>query len=330
MEELYLITGAAGHLGSVITRLLIQEGKNVRALVLPKEEHIPEKAEIYYGNVVDKESLKPFFHKLQGKEVYVIHCAGIVSIASKYNEKVFQVNVDGTKNVVDLCREHSVKKLVYVSSVHAIPEGEEGVTIKETTSFSPDQVVGLYAKTKAEATAYVLQEAQKGLNVSVVHPSGIVGPYDYGKGHITALILEYCKGRLFSGMKGGYDFVDVRDVADGVLRALRWGKSCECYILSNQFYHVSELLEMLHEITGKRRVWLNLPLWFVKGTAGLSELYYKLRKQPPLFTSYSIYTLGTYAVFSHEKADAELGYTVRDMKDTLKDTVAWLKEIKKI
>lgn len=149
-------------------------------------------------------------------------------------------------------------------------------------------MIGLYAKTKAEATAYVLQEAQKGVNVSVVHPSGIVGPYDYGKGHITALILEYCKGRLISGMKVGYDFVDVRDVADGVLRALRWGRSCECYILSNQFYHVSELLEMLHESTGKRRVWLNLPLWFVKGTAGLSELYYKLRKQPPLFTYYSI------------------------------------------
>ncbi len=326
MEKVYFVTGAAGHLGSVVTQQLIKTGKSVRALVLSNEQHIPEMAEIYFGDVRDKQSLKPCLENLNGRDLVVIHCAGIVSIASKFDQAVYDVNVTGTKNVVDLCREYNVSKLVYVSSVHAIPEKPSGVEITEITEFNPDHVVGLYAKTKAEATAYVLDAAAQGLNASVVHPSGIVGPYDHGRGHITTLVMDYYKRRLTSGINGGYDFVDVRDVADGIIAACDKGRQGECYILSNQFFKVSEILAMLHEVTGKRSIKHFLPLWFVKATAPLAELYYKILKQPPLFTSYSIYTLNSNALFSHEKATAELGYRTRDMKETLKDTVNWLKE----
>lgn len=326
MEKLYFVTGAAGHLGSVITQQLIKNGKNVRALVMPNENHIPEKAEIYFGNVCDKSSINPCFENLNGRELVVIHCAGIVSIASKFNQAVFNVNVAGTKNIVDLCREHGASKLVYISSVHAIPERPNGITITEISEFSPDNVVGLYAKTKAEATAYVLDAARQGLNACVIHPSGITGPYDCGRGHITTLVIDYYKRRLTSGVNGGYDFVDVRDVANGIIAACDKGRKGECYILSNKYYEVREILAMLQEITGKSKIRNFLPLWFIKTMAPLAELYYKILKQPPLFTSYSIYTLNSNALFSHEKATAELGYTTRDMNETLSDTVKWLKE----
>ena len=326
METLYLITGAAGHLGSVITRKLVETGKLVRALAIPNEKHLPEKAEIYLGDVCDKESIRPCFENLNGCNLIVIHCAGIVSIASKFNQAVFDVNVTGTKNIVDLCREYNVSKLIYISSVHAIPEKPAGITTTETSEFNPDHVVGLYAKTKAEATAYVLNAAGQGLNACVVHPSGITGPYDYGRGHITTLVIDYYKQRLTSGVNGGYDFVDVRDVADGIIAACDKGKQGGCYILSNKYFKVCEILTMLHEITGKRKIKSFLPLWFVKATAPLAELYYKILKQPPLFTAYSIYTLNSNALFSHQKATTELGYTTRDMKETLNDTVNWLKE----
>ena len=326
METLYLITGAAGHLGSVITRKLVETGKLVRALAIPNENHLPEKTEIYFGDVCDKESIRPCFENLNGCNLIVIHCAGIVSIASKFNQAVFDVNVTGTKNIVDLCREYNVSKLIYISSVHAIPERPAGITMTEITEFNPDRVVGLYAKTKAEATAYVLNAAGQGLNACIVHPSGITGPYDYGRGHITTLVIDYYKQRLTSGVNGGYDFVDVRDVADGIITVCDKGKHGECYILSNKCFTVCEILTMLHEITGKKKIKSFLPLWFVKATAPLAELYYKILKQPPLFTAYSIYTLNSNALFSHQKATTELGYTTRDMKETLSDTVNWLKE----
>lgn len=327
MNELYLITGAAGHLGSTLVRRLLELNKHVRALVLPNEKHVPEGAiEICYGDVRNKESLLTFFDNPQDKDLIVIHCAGIVSIATKYQQQVYDVNVSGTKNIIDLSQQHQVKKLVYVSSVHAIPEKKKGETIYEVSEFNPEEVVGLYAQTKSEATSYVLEAAKTGLNASVVHPSGIAGPFDYGRGHITALVIDYCKGRLTSGVKGGYDFVDVRDVADGIIACVEKGGRGECYILSNEYFSVRELLYLLHDITGKKEIKRLLPLWFLNVFASSAELYYKLLKRPPLFTPYSIYTLNSNANFSHEKATTELGYTTRDMKETLTDTVCWLKE----
>jgi len=183
----------------------------------------------------------------------------------------------------------------------------------------------LYAKTKAEATQCVLDYAKRGYNASVIHPSGIVGPGDFGRGHLTQMVIDYYKGGLTSALDGGYDFVDVRDVAAGILSCCDNGKSGDCYILSGNYFKVAELLNLLHEITGKKKVTRILPLWFVKMTAPLAELYYKLLKQPPLFTRYSIYTLNTNANFSHEKAAKELAYTTRPMNQTLADTIDWLK-----
>jgi len=330
MDKLYLVTGAAGHLGNVVLQQLIDEGKKVRALILHNNKNISHKAEIFVGNVIDKDSIRPCFKNLGGRDLVVIHCAGIVSIATKFSQKVYDTNVRGTKNIVDLCKEYNVSKLLYVSSVHAIPEKPKGEVIIEVKDFSPDKVVGAYAKTKAEASAYVIEAIEEGLNATIVHPSGIAGPFDFGRGHVTTLIIDYYKGRLTSGTKGGYDFVDVRDVAKGIVAACDKGRNGEGYILSNKYFQVSEILKMLHEITGKKEIKRFLPLWFVKSTAGISEVYYKILKQPPLYTPYSIYTLNTNAIFSHEKADRELGYETRDFRETLDDTVNWLKEQNRI
>lgn len=331
MSELYLITGAAGYLGNTLVRSLLKMGRDIRILVLPEEKNIPEgKLEVCFGNVCDMDSMKKLFENSQHRELIVIHAAGIVTIASKYQQIVYDVNVTGTKNVVELCEKNKVKKLVYVSSVHAIPERSKGEVIVETNQFNPDQVTGLYAKTKSEATNIVLQAAKRGLNASVVHPSGIAGPFDHGRGYLTVLVIDYYKRRLRAAINGGYDFVDVRDVAKGIISCCEKGKSGECYILSNRYFTVKEMLYMLHEITEKKEIKRILPFWFIRLAAPLAELYYKILRQPPLFTAYSIYTLNTNAVFSHEKATAELGYTTRDMKQTLEDTVNWLKAMKRI
>ncbi len=329
MGKVYIITGANGHLGNTIARKLVADNKEVRALVLPNDpvKSLDDvKCNIFYGDVTDKNSLEDIFNVKEGDETIVIHCAGIVSIASKYQQKVYNVNVLGTKNIVDMALTKNVSKFVYVSSVHAIMEPPKGKKITEVSDFNPDNVVGLYAKTKAEATNYVLSKSKEGLNACVVHPSGIIGPNDYGHGHLTQMIMDYLDGRLTACVKGGYDFVDVRDVADGVLRAVEHGKSGECYILSNQYFTVSDILNRLSKISGKKPIKTVLPLWFAKLTASLAEKYYKILKQPPLYTSYSLFTLSSNANFSHDKATKELGYINRNIDDTLSDTIDWLVE----
>lgn len=332
MKELYIVTGGFGHLGNTIIKKLLEKGKKVRVLVLPtdKTDVDIDTVEVVKGDVCDLNSLEEFFSGTEDYTTYVIHCAGIVSIATKHDDLVYNVNVNGTKNIVDICMKYHVKKLVHISSVHAIEEKPKGEVITEVSSFDPDKVTGLYAKTKAEATQYVLDKSKEGLDAVVIHPSGIVGPNDYGKGHLTQLIIDYSKGTLTAYIDGGYDFVDVRDVADGIISSVTKGKKGECYILSNRYYKVKELLDIIGKELNKRNIKTKLPLWFAKFTAPIAELYYKLIKQPPLYTPYSLYTLNSNSIFSHEKADKELGYTTRPMEQSVRNTIKSLREQKRI
>ena len=284
MGSLYLVTGAAGHLGNTIVRELADKGAPVRALILPNEEtdalqSLP--VAIYRGDVTVPDTLASFFDVPDPDNTVVIHCAGIVSITSALNPVLYRVNVTGTKNVCDLCVAGGIGRLVYVSSVHAIPEAPHGQTIIETA-------------------------------------------------HMTQMIADYMNNRLTAIVRGGYDFVDVRDVAAGILSAAEHGQSGESYILSNRYYEIHEIMDKLHEITGHRKIRTVMPLWFVRLTAPLSEIYYKIRKKPPLYTSYSIYTLFSNSHFSHEKADRELFYRTRSLRETLSDTVRWMEEHNRI
>ncbi|MFZ2537836.1 MAG: NAD-dependent epimerase/dehydratase family protein [Oscillospiraceae bacterium] len=329
MDKLYIVTGGYGHLGNTVVKELVRRGQTVRALVLPTDKSTSldgYTVEVIKGNVCDALSLEALFKTKEPRHVIVIHTAGIVTIASKFQQIVYDVNVTGTKNIIAQCLKHKVEKLVHVSSVHAIPEIANRGFIKEVAHFNKDEVFGLYAKTKAEATQAVLDSVKDGLDAVVVNPSGIIGPYDYGHGHITQLIMDYLDGRLTSGIDGGYDFIDVRDVANGVLSAAQKGRAGECYILSGGFHTIRELLGTLHKVSGKRKIKSFLPIWFVKLTAPLAEIYYKFLKQPPLFTKYSLYTLASNSNFSNKKAVDELGFTTRDFSETLNDTVKWLRE----
>lgn len=147
-----------------------------------------------------------------------------------------------------------MKRLVYVSSVHAIPEQEKLQVLEEVQNFSPEAVIGGYAKTKAEATQLVLEAVREGLDAVVVQPSGILGPYDSSHNHLVQMIADYLHGKLPACVRGGYDFVDVRDVADGCLAAAEKGKRGECYILSNRHYEVKDVLSMVRSSNGGRKL----------------------------------------------------------------------------
>ena len=324
MNELYIVTGATGHLGGSIVRLLRAQGEEVRGLVLPGEQPTQGDGTTYcHGDVLDPQSLQALFSGAEGRRVIVFHTAGVVDISSdRVTEAMEQVNVQGTKNILQLCEKYRVARLVHVSSVHAIPEGDPLGVIAETRNFSADAVVGGYAKTKAEATRAVL--AAEDVDAVVVHPSGILGPYAAKGNHLVQMVADYLGGRLPACVRGGYDFVDVRDVAEGCLAAARRGRRGECYILSGRHYAVREVLDMARREGGVRRLPV-LPLWLARAAAPLLEWYARRRGRRPLYTRYSLYTLSSNDRFSHDKATAELGYRPRDLRETVHDTVLWLR-----
>lgn len=330
---IYIITGANGFLGNNLVRALVKNPNNeVRALVSSPNRADALKhlnCKIFAGDVTQPDSLADIFNVPKGAKVYVIHCAAIVYIKSKPNPTLRAVNVHGTQNIVDKTLQIGAK-LVYVNSVHSIPELPNGEVMAEIDHFDPAKVEGAYAKSKAEAAQLVLDAVKnRGLDACIVHPSGIIGPYDYKTSHLTQLIIDTMTGRLKAGVKGGYDFVDVRDVVNGIIAACEKGKSGECYILSGHYVSVPDLLKMIAEASGRKPVKTFLPLWLAELTAPLSEIYYNIKKQPPLYTKYSLYTLRSNANFSHAKADRELGYRSRPTKETIVDTVQWLKQNQK-
>ena len=246
MKKLYLITGATGHVGTILVSELIKRGEQIRALVLPGHgTHLPQEIDITEGDITEENSLVPFFNRNGYDRVTLIHCAALITVASKLNPHVWNINVQGTENVMRQAYAAGVDRVVYVSSVHAIPERPEPEVITEVNHFSPDLVHGQYAKSKAAAAQKVLDYAEKGLNVSIVHPSGIIGPGDIqNKNHMIRTILAIAKGTIPVALHGGYDFVDARDVVDGILACEEKGRAGECYILNGHYITVSDLLNV--------------------------------------------------------------------------------------
>ena len=328
MKKIYIVTGASGFLGNNIIRMLEHDDNaEVRAFVLNGESISSLnnlKCSIYYGDVTKVDTLNSIFEGSGDAEIFVIHCAAVVYIKSKYNSRVYDVNVNGTKNIVDKVLEYNAK-LIYVSSVHAIPEKSDGNLISEVSIFNPDDVVGLYAKTKAEAARYVMDSVKdKGLNACIVHPSGILGPYDFSNSHLTALVREIVRGKLPMCVKGGYDFVDVRDVAKGIIMVCDKGKKGECYIMSGEFVSIKKLADLVCDVVGKKRIKVVLPIMIAKIVAPFYEMYYNVKGKTPLFTKYSLYTLSSNSNFSNEKAKRDLGFVNRNITDTVRDMVMWI------
>ncbi len=317
-----VVTGATGHIGNVLVRRLVEEGVSVRAVVPPFEDASPIEGlpvEIVPGDVRDVGSLVMAF---QGADA-VFHLAGMISILPGIDERLYQVNVEGTRNVIEACFRTGVKRLVYVSSIHALREPPKGTIIDESAPFDPDNVLGYYARTKAMATLEVLEAVEEGLNAVVVCPTGVIGPYDYKLSEMGTMILRFLKRKLGAYVDGAYDFVDVRDVADGIILAYRYGRRGQSYILSGERITVREMLSVLEEASGVKAPSFRLPTWLSRLAGKIAVLYHRLSGATPLFTDYSIKVLSSNSEVSNEKARRELGFSPRSVRRSLADAVAW-------
>ncbi|TET58037.1 MAG: NAD-dependent epimerase/dehydratase family protein [Dehalococcoidia bacterium] len=320
-----VVTGATGHIGNVLVRELLAQGQVVRALVMPADDLRPLEGlevEIVYGDVTHLPSLKAAFTAAD----VVFHLAGIVSIMPSMRPLLEDVNVRGTRNVIDACRATSVRRLIYTSSVHAIAEPPPGTVIDESQPFAPDRVLGDYARSKARATLLLLDEVRKGgLDAVVCCPTGIIGPRDYKVSNVGQLILDFASGRLKSYVRGAYDFVDVRDVARGLILVAERGESGSHYILSGAQVQVPELMKELERDVGHRAPAFEIPARIARAAGVLASLYYRLLRRRPVFTAYSIDVLKSNSQISSARAREELGFTSRPWQNSIRDHVEWFR-----
>jgi len=324
-SPLVAVTGATGHIGNNLVRCLIAAGRRVRCMVQPGDNLQPLAGlpvEVRWGDVRDPVALREVF--TGASEVY--HLASIVSIAPGDASLLEEVNVRGARRVAEACLACGVDRLVHTSSIHALTEPDHGIEIDEEQAFDPTSIDTDYGRSKARGTQEVLAVVERGLDAVVVCPTGAIGPHDYRPSPMGQLILDFSRRRLPAYVDGAYDFVDVRDVAAGMMAAAARGQPGRSYILSGQRLAVREILAILAELTGTPPPRLRIPRWCAYPAAGLLTLYGRLTGSRPLLTRDSVYTLGSNSHISHGRAVRELGFRPHPVRHAIADAVAWLRE----
>jgi dihydroflavonol-4-reductase len=171
-----------------------------------------------------------------------------------------------------------------------------------------------------------LHAADSGLEAVVACPTGVIGPFDFHGSMMGSLIHDAAVAKPTLYVDGAYDFVDVRDVAEGLISAAENGRRGESYILSGQKISVRYLLETIREITGRNFFQMKVPFDLAKFAALFTPTYYKLAHATPRFTPYSLEVQKSNSNISHAKATRQLGYSPRTLYESIKDTVKWFLE----
>lgn len=313
-----VVTGASGHLGANLVRLLLERGERVRVVVRRARtglEGLP--VEVVPGDVLDPPSLRAAF---AGAEV-VYHLAGLISLVGSMGGQVEAVNVQGARQVAEAALAQGVRRLVHFSSAHAFRQqpAEEPLDERRERAGPGESA---YDQSKTQGEEAVRAVVARGLDAVVVHPSAVIGPHDYLPSRLGRVLLAAAQGPVWGAVGGGFDWVDARDVAQGAIAAAERGQTGESYLLAGEYRPVSELLRLTAGLTGAVVLPFTLPLGVARTLApGVLRLSEALGVEP-LFTPESIHTLahGNRRILS-DKAARELGYSPRSLESTLRDTL---------
>jgi dihydroflavonol-4-reductase len=316
------VTGASGHVGANLVRVLRDAGHLVRALVRANRRGLDGLGlEFVDGELSDQASLERAF---AGAEL-VYHLAARISITPGDDAAVEAVNVGGTRNVVAASLAARVGRLVHFSSIHALSPTPHDAAIDETRPLTSGDVPP-YDHSKAAAEREVLAGIERGLDAIIINPTAILGPHDYGPSAMGRVLLDLHHRRLPALVDGGFDWVDVRDVVAGAMTAAARAKTGERFLLSGEHRSVRDLAALVEEVTGVRAPRLVSPMWLARVGAPFATAVARIAGRQALFTSHSLHALRNHQRVCHDKATRELGYTPRPLRETVAAAYDWFRE----
>ncbi len=322
------VTGASGHIGNVLCRKLLEKGYRVKAFYNSDAQALQElDLDKIQGSVLSQADLTRL---IRGCD-YVVNCAAIISIDGDEKGLVFKTNTEGPKNVLAVALQEGVKKVIHLSSVHAVTELPHTQGYDETRPYKGKNDF-VYDFSKATGEQILLNGAVgQNMEVVVVRPSCVIGPCDFKPSKMGTALLDFYKRKIPLLPQGGYDMVDVRDVADSICQAIEKGKHGEIYLLSGKFYNFNNLAEIIENVTQIKTPRWVLPTWFLLATLPFIRIYSKITGTAPIFTRESLMALKNgHPRMDNSKAKKALGHTVRPLDETLRDFYRWAAENNKI
>ncbi len=316
-----LVTGATGFLGKHLVAQLRASEPEARVRVLCRGVSPWDGdplIEVARGDIARREDV---LRAAQGAEE-IYHLAGVVSRDPKDKGLLYRTHVEGTRNVCEAARQSGKPKVVHVSSSGTVAVSREPVVHDENSGFK-HEVVGdwPYYLSKIFAEKVALDAAQRdGLPVVIVNPSLLLGPGD-DRNSSTRDIALFLQGQILAVPRGGLNFVDVRDVAAGLIAAMRSGKPGERYLLGGPNWTFRELIEAVAKVSGRRAPKMQPSLRFSLISARLLRRVFPLFGKSFKLDDASIKMSAHFWYCNTAKARAQLGFQTRDPFVTLKDTV---------
>lgn len=318
-----VITGASGHIGANLVRALIDKGRPTRCLVHVNCEAVEGlDTEIARGDIRDPDSLCRAF---EGADI-VYHLAACISLSMSDWPVLESVNVLGTRNVVEACLRTGVRRLIHFSSIHALVQEPMSVPVDESRPLAESRHYPPYDRSKADAEIEVRRGIEKGLDAVIINPTAVIGPYDYQPSYFGEALISLAQRRLPALVTGGFDWVDVRDVVAGALRAEESAPAGARYLLSGHWVSMRDIAVMVTDITGVPTTRFVVPLWLAHIGAPFIQAVSRLNGKRPLYTGVSLRALRSNRHISHERATRELDYQPRPFRETLIDTLHWFEE----
>jgi len=312
------VTGSSGHVGANLVRALLARGDTVRAVVRNSSAGIEGLGvERVIADVRDPGALVKAFDGVDA----VYHLAAVISIDGDRGGMLQAVNVDGAANAAWAAKRVGVRRFLHMSSVHAFDMAGEEI---HEESPAPGSSAPAYDLSKA-AGGRAVRGAAGEMEVVTVHPSGVLGPHDYGPSRMGQVVRDLARGRMPFLVPGVFDWVDVRDVCEGCIAAMERGQP-EPYILSGRRVPLPELAGLVAEAAGVGAPLGTVPMWVAKGVAPLATGWARVWGGEAKITRESLETLEFRGRFRHHKASECWGYAPRPITETVKDTVAWWRD----
>ncbi len=320
-----VVTGASGFVGGNLVKALLERGEQVRTPIHQEQEREMLEGldvEIVYGDVRDPESLRRAF---DGAEL-VYHLAAHISLLMSDWPVVKEVNVTGTRHVVEACLDRGVLRLVHCSSFHALVQEPLDLPLDESRPLLESPRKPPYGRSKAGGEKEIQKGIAQGLDAVILSPTGIIGPDDRRPSYFGEILLRISHGKMPLIVEGGCNWVDVRDVVEGILRAAEQAATGAKYLLSGHYVSLADLAALVGEITGVRPPRIVLPMWLAHIYAPFNTAFNLLAGKSPRLTPAALQDLSDNPNVSYERAARDLGYSPRPFKQTLLDTLRWFWE----
>lgn len=318
------ITGATGFIGASLARELLEQGCEVKALVRPGSVRtnlagLP--IEFHEGDLRDRESLE---RGLAGCDT-LFHAAADYRLWTRNPADMYDVNVGGTRAILEAALKRRLSRVVYTSSVGTLGNPGDGTPGTEETPVSFDEMVGHYKKSKFLAEREAESFLGRGLQLVIVNPSTPVGRMDIKPTPTGKIIVDFLNRRMPAYLDTGLNLIDVEDCARGHILAARHGRIGEKYVLGNQNLTLRSIFSLLEEISGLPAPRVKLPYTPILLAAYVNEAIARVTGWEPLIPLAGVRMAGKLMFFDSSKAIRELGLSQQPVKNALKKAVDWFR-----